>query len=98
MEDQGKLKAIIAHFTFIGWIVAVIMNSNRKDDYASFYIRQMLGLLLLLVVGSIIPIVKYFIGVVIFVAWILSLISAISDKKVVTPVVGHYFQDWFSGL
>ena len=98
MENQGKLKAIITHFTFIGWIVAVIMNSNKKDNYASFYIRQMLGLMLLAILGSLIPVVKYFIGVIIFVGWVLSLISALSDKKVATPVVGHYFQDWFNGL
>ena len=98
MEDQAKLKAIVAHFTFIGWIVAVIMNSNKKDEYSSFYIRQMLGLLMILVVGSIIPLLKIFIMAVVFVAWLLSLISALSDKKVITPVVGHYFQDWFNGL
>jgi uncharacterized membrane protein len=96
--ENHKLKAVIAHFTFIGWIIAVIMNTNQKEEYSSFYIRQMLGLILVAIIGSLIPILKYFIGVIIFVAWVLSLISALSDKKVATPVVGHYFQDWFNGL
>lgn len=44
---KPKEIAIIAHITIIGWVVALVMNSNNKSSLATFYIRQMLGLLLL---------------------------------------------------
>ena len=45
---DGKTRAIVAHFTIIGWIIALVINNNEeKDEFASFYIRQMLGLLLI---------------------------------------------------
>jgi uncharacterized membrane protein len=47
---DGKTKAIISHVTFIGLIVAFVLNSSEKDEYASFYIRQQLGLTLSMIV------------------------------------------------
>ena len=44
---DGKTKAIVAHITLIGWIIALVLNSQQKDEYASFYIRQMLELIIL---------------------------------------------------
>lgn len=41
---DGKTKAIVAHITWIGWIIALILNSSEKDEIASFFIRQLLGL------------------------------------------------------
>ena len=37
-------------------------------------------------------------GIIVLTAWIISLISAITDKKNETPVIGQYFQEWFKGL
>ena len=96
---DGKTKAIVAHITLIGWIVALVVNQNeQKDEFASFYIRQMLGLMLLSFVFSIIPILNLILWLVPFVLWIMSLVGAAGGKKSLTPVVGQYFQDWFKGL
>ena len=48
MSDKisGKAKAIIAHITLIGWIVALVLNMQKRDSYASFYIRQYLGIMI----------------------------------------------------
>jgi len=45
--DEGKTIAIIAYLTLIGFIIAIVMNSSKKSAFASFHIRQMLGLMLL---------------------------------------------------
>lgn len=95
---DGKTKAIVAHITFIGWIIALVINSSEKDEFASFYIRQLLGLYLLNLVLWIIPIVGWILNIVVFVFWILSLIGSIQGEKKETPVVGKYFQEWFKGL
>ena len=50
VSEQGRMRAIIAHITLIGWIIALVMSTdNSKDKYASFYIRQMLGIVLITV-------------------------------------------------
>jgi hypothetical protein len=33
---DGKTKAIVAHITIIGWIIALVINSNDKDEFASY--------------------------------------------------------------
>lgn len=100
---SGKAKAIIAHITLIGWIIALILNMNDKDEFASYYIRQYLGIMIIGVLGNaVLNMVNGTLamvwGVIMLVVWLLSLIGAITDKKNETPVVGSYFQDWFKGL
>ena len=94
---DGKTKAIVAHITLIGWIIALVLNSQEKDEYASFYIRQMLGLLIIGFLG-IIPFLGFIIGIAALVLWIISLIGAASGEQKLVPIVGQYFQDWFKSL
>ncbi len=95
---DGKTKAIVAHITIIGWIIALVLNSNEKDEFASYYIRQLLGLYLSGLVLSFIPVIGWVISIVVFVFWILSLIGAIQGEQKETPLVGKYFQEWFKML
>lgn len=97
----GKSRAVIAHITLIGWIIALVQNNNEnKDDFASFYIRQMLGLLIWMFVSGILTMI--FIGLLMYIAgivfWIMSIIAANNGQKQETPLVGKYFQDWFKGI
>ena len=100
--EKGKTRAIIAHITLIGWIIAVIMNNNDKDEFASFYIRQMLGVVVLSIaisaVGSLIPLLGMFLPLVAVVLWVFSLVGAIQGEKKPLPVIGDTFQDWFRTL
>jgi hypothetical protein len=96
--DSGKTVAILAHITFIGWIVAIVMNSSNKTELGSFYIRQTLGIWLLAIVLSWIPIVGCFAFIICLVLVVMSLINAASEKMVTTPLLGDYFQDWFKSL
>ena len=43
--DNGKNTAIISYLTIIGTIIAIILNNDKKNDFASFHIRQALGYL-----------------------------------------------------
>lgn len=109
MDEVGKTRAIVAHITLIGWIIALVQNNSDKNEFASFYIRQMLGLVLvgiaLSIVGNIllfIPIIGWLIWGATTLAtialWVLSLIGAVNGKKEPTPFVGHLFQDWFKSM
>lgn len=95
--NDGKNIAIIAHLAFIGWLIALVMNSNNKTEMGSFYLRQMLGFMLLSLV-AVIPIVGWIFGAVVIIAWLMSLVSALSGKTKVSFLMGKQFQDWFRAL
>ena len=45
--DKSKNTAIVAYLTIIGSIIAIFMNQEEnKSEFASFHIRQALGLFL----------------------------------------------------
>ncbi|UKM66011.1 YtxH domain-containing protein [Flavobacteriaceae bacterium GSB9] len=96
--SDGKNVAIIAHITLIGWVIALVMNNNDKTELGSFYIRQMLGLLILGLVFMFIPVIGWILNLLILVLWIMSLIGALGGEKKPTPVLGEQFQNWFSAL
>ncbi len=101
---DAKTKAIVAHITLIGWIIALVVNSSNKEELSSFYIRQMLGLIVLgfgLGILSFIPIIGLIASIAslgVIVLWVISLIGAASGEERSLPVVGEYFQEWFASL
>jgi len=97
VSSDGKNVAIIAHITLIGWIIALVMNNGNKSEFGSFYIRQMLGLILFSLVG-IIPIIGWIMWLVVLAAWIMSLVSALGGTMKPTCLFGQQFQEWFKSL
>lgn len=95
---DGKTKAIIAHLWWIGWVIALVVNMNEKDEITSFYIRQLLGLFLASLVLLFIPVLGWLLNIVLFVFWIISLIGAVNGEMKEVPLLGKYFQEWFRGL
>ncbi len=95
---DGKTKAIVAHIFWIGWLIALIINSNQRDEITSYYLRQLLGIYLFGVIISFVPVINVFGWIVTFVFWLLSLIGAINGELKETPYIGKYFQDWFRGM
>jgi len=95
---DGKTKAIIAHITLIGWIIALVLNSSEKDEFASYYIRQLLGLYLLGLILTFIPLIGWILSIIVFAFWIMSLVGSVQGEKKETPWIGKYFQEWFKAL
>lgn len=101
---QGKSIAIISYITWIGTIIAFIMNNEKRNSFAAFHIRQMIGLSIFSLANGIVvrlyidSTVSAVISLVLFVFWIIGFIGALKgeDKKV--PLVGDLFQDWFKGI
>ena len=101
---EGKTIAIISYLWFIGLIIAFIMNNDKKNSFASFHIRQMIGLVLL---SLIVYALRVFVGIGIFgwvlsmgvfVLWILGFIGAIQGEEKRIPLLGDQFQEWFKGI
>lgn len=102
MDD--KTKSIVAHLTIIGWVIALILNQQEKGPNTSFYLRQMLGLTIIAILGSLvfafipIPFLGTAWSILILILWVLSLLGAIGDTQKPLPVVGDMFQQWFKGI
>ncbi|HOO85264.1 MAG: hypothetical protein JW735_12795 [Prolixibacteraceae bacterium] len=94
---DARVKAIIAHFTPIGWIVALVLNSENKEEFTSFYIRQTIGLYIIGMVINLIPVVGWILSIVLFAFWLLSLIYAVQGEMKTIPF-GEHFQMWFKAL
>ena len=63
-SDNGKNIAIVSYLTIIGAIIAIFMNSEKKDSFAAFHIRQALGIFVSFFL------IGYFIGY--FDSWMIS--------------------------
>ncbi len=106
--EEGKTIAIIAYITLIGLIIAFVMNNEKKNEFASFHIRQSLGLLVLSAIVAVfffifgfvvsIPFLPTIVNLLILVLWVLGFIGAIQGEEKKVPVLGDQFQDWFKGV
>lgn len=104
LVEEGKSAAIVAYITIIGTIIAYFMNSDTKNTFAAFHIRQALG----------IHITFYVLGVLVglFDSWLVSsafyifiavlgiygLVTAIQGEQKEVPIMGQYYQKWFSTI
>ena len=103
--EEGKTIAIIAYITIIGLIIAFVMNNEKKNEFASYHIKQMLGLTLtglaLGVIGMI-PILGWIINIVgvfvLFFMWIMSLMNALNLKEKPAPILGEQYVEWFKNI
>jgi uncharacterized membrane protein len=102
---EGKTIAIIAYLTLIGLIVAFAMNSEKKNPFASYHIRQSLGLLITSFAVSfvnIIPILGWIVSIfgfiVLLVLWITGLIQAVNGKEQPIPLLGNLYSKWFANI
>lgn len=102
--NEGKTYAIISHFWVIGLIIAYFLNNSKKNSFASFYIRQMIGINLLIIVNKYIvydmigSFVGLIFGVIIFILWLISIMGAFKSEEKAVPVIGEHFQDWFKNI
>lgn len=104
VANEGKTAAIVAYLTIIGTIIAYFMNNDSKNPFASFHIRQALGIhITYFLLGVLISWFDswwitgafwIFIGVL----WIYGLVAAIQGERNVVPVLGVKFQEWFSTI
>ena len=101
-NKTGKTTAIVAYFTMLGTIIAIFMNMEPKDPFARFHIRQAFGIFLsFFALGFLVSFLNSWpasIGfyVFIFVLWGYGITNAFQGKIVPVPLLGKYFQKWFT--
>lgn len=103
--EEGKTIAIISYLTFIGLIIALVLNNEKKNSFAAFHIRQSLGIQLTgIAVGFVswIPFIGWLIGFaalfVLVYLWVSGLLYSVNGKEKVVPFLGEKYAEWFKGI
>ncbi|WP_299216479.1 hypothetical protein [uncultured Aquimarina sp.] len=99
---QGKTAAIVSYITIIGTIIAFFMNQDDKNTFASFHIRQALGLWIMFYLltafsgmfNSFFINISFWIFSIVLIVY--GLILASREEQKAVPIVGAYFQEWFT--
>jgi len=101
---EGRSYAIISYITIIGTIIAFFINNDKKNDFASFHIRQALGLwLTFFALGYVVGIFDNWLITFAFwlffgILFIYGFINAVAGKPQAVPIVGEFFQKIFSSI
>jgi uncharacterized membrane protein len=102
--EAGKTAAITSYILGIGVFIAMSMNAEDKNEFASFHIRQGLGLTLTFIsLGLIISnfdslMISAPMWVFISVLWSYGIFSAIKGETKPVPLLGVYFQKWLKSI
>jgi uncharacterized membrane protein len=102
--NEGKTAAIISYISVFGTIIAFIMNYNKRNSFTSFHIRQMIGLVLLLMIDKYIvydflgTTASYFTFILIVILWVIGFMGALKGEEKLVPYVGKQFQTWFQNI
>jgi uncharacterized membrane protein len=102
--EEGKTAAITSYILIIGVFIAMSMNSEEKNSFASFHIRQALGLSLTFI--SLGLIVSNFDSVMISapmwisvsILWTYGIFTAINGETKPVPLLGAFFQKWLKSI
>ena len=102
--ESGKTAAICSYILVIGAFIAMSINSEDKNAFASFHIRQGLGLTLTFIsLGLIISnfdslMISASMWIFVFVLSSYGIISAIKGETKPVPLLGSYYQKWLSNI
>ncbi|CAN1517491.1 hypothetical protein MCEGE10_00985 [Flavobacteriaceae bacterium] len=102
--EEGKTAAITSYILFVGVLIAMSMNSESKNSFASFHIRQALGISLTFIsLGLIISnfdslMISAPMWISVSVLWSYGIFSTINGTTKPIPLLGNYFQKWFKSF
>ncbi len=102
IEKEGKTTAIVSYLTIIGALIALSMNSEPKNEFARFHTRQAFGLHLMFIAFGILSNnwgnLYSFFGLFLCysILWIYGFLGALTEKRQSAPILGPYFQKWFT--
>ncbi len=102
--NKGKSIAITSYILIVGVLIAISMNSENKNEYASFHIRQGLGLSVTFIILGVS--ISYFESLMIAVPmWIFisiltiyGIFTAAKGEITPLPIVGKLYQKWFRSI
>lgn len=102
--EKGKTAAITSYILGIGVFIAMSMNADDKNPFASFHIRQGLGLTLTFIsLGLIISnfnslMISAPMWIFVSILWSYGIFTAIRGETKPVPLLGNLYQKWFNNI
>jgi len=102
--EEGKSIAITSYILIVGVLIAMSMNSENKNSFASFHIRQALGLSLTFIsFGALTSnfdsfYITFPMWICVSILWSYAIFTAIQGQMRPIPLVGNIFQKWFKSI
>jgi len=102
--ESGKSIAITSYILIVGVLIALSMNADAKNPFASFHIRQSLGLSLTFIsLGLLVSNFDNFMlttamWLFVSVLWGYGIFSAIKGEITPVPLLGKLFQSAFKSI
>ncbi|WP_309642083.1 hypothetical protein [Flavobacterium sp.] len=99
--EEGKTAAITSYILIVGVMIAISMNAETKNPFASFHIRQALGLTItFLSLGLIVSnfdsmMISATMWIFVSVLWTYGIFTAIRGEMKPLPLLGNLFQKAF---
>lgn len=91
-SKRAKFIAVISYFSLLGWVIAMIIYDKTHSDFASFHLRQSIGLIITGSVLLLIPLIGWLLNIAIIIAWFIGLCSAIKQTEYKIPLLGDFYQ------
>lgn len=91
-SGAAKAIAVVSYLTLIGWLVALFVFGHHKSSFATFHLRQSLGLILTGALLSLIPLVGWLLDLAVLAAWGYALVYAVKGVEKPVPLLGESYQ------
>lgn len=104
INENGKTTAITAYILGVGVFIAMSMNSENKSEFASFHIRQGLGITITFIsLGMIISpfnsfMITFPMWIFVSILWSFGFFSAINGSTKPIPLLGNFFQKFLKNI
>jgi len=93
ISTMTKVVAILSYITLIGWLAAIVLHGGHKSNFASFHLRQSLGLIVTGALLALIPLIGWLLNIAICLAWLYALYHVVQGHKQKVPLLGDFYQD-----
>ena len=86
-SDGNDALAVVAYFTWIGWLIAFLLSKDSDNELVKFHLNQSLVLLIFGLL-SMIPKIGWIINIVVFIFFVIGVINAAKKECNPLPIIG----------
>lgn len=90
---MAKTVAILSYITLLGWFIAIVLHGAHKSTFATFHLRQSLGLIITGALLALIPLVGWLLNGAVCLAWLYALYYVVQGQEKRVPLLGHFYQE-----
>lgn len=90
---MAKIVAILSYVTLIGWLVAIVLHGKHKSHFATFHLRQSLGLIITGALLALVPLIGWLMNVVVCLVWFYAIFFAVQGREQKVPFLGAFYQE-----